>query len=57
MLGFFLGFLFFFYSKIFLDYYDSRNLCIKKGSFFEQLYGPPCIMAALDIATFKVEMT
>ena len=27
--------------------YDSRNLCIKKGSFFEQLYGPPCIMTAL----------
>ena len=27
--------------------YDSHNLCSKKGSFFEQLYGPPCIMLAL----------
>ena len=27
--------------------YDSRNLCSKKGLFFEQLYGPPCVMAAL----------
>ena len=27
--------------------YDSRNLCIKKGSFFKHLYGPPYVMAAL----------
>ena len=28
--------------------YNSRNFCIEKGSFFEQLYGPPCAMPALE---------
>ena len=27
--------------------YDSRNLCVRNCSFFEQLYDPPCVMAAL----------
>ena len=34
--------------------YDSRNLCSKKGSFFEQLFGRPCVMAALGLKAFPV---
>ena len=33
--------------------YDSHNLFSKKDSFFEQLYGPPCFIAALGTQSFS----